>query len=498
MIKFIVKTVQKSQSSKTETANKKYGYPFLFALYPPLFLYLHNIREVQVVRIFPALGVSLAIAIAFWLLTRMAARNHGKRSLLLFLFLLLFHFYGLYYGWIAVLLPDDSQPLLSHAIAFVFPGGLWLFLSWAVVRSTKSLAIFNRVLRLAVILLVLWNVMGILIYHGQSLASLNKLQRGKDPGLPNHLHYQTGRPDIYCLILDEFASLESARSLFQYDNSVFAETLRRQGFFVAQNSRSRFDRTETAIADILNLGEFDEKQDPFLLIRRNAVASFLKRRGYRIIEIPLEPAMFMDVADQRYDYSLLHISIFFDDYYRFLFERSLLRLLPDRWRRHNPDSARYFRERVLQVFEKLPPIVKTPGPKFVYVHLFCPHEPFVFTAQGEATAENHFWRHDDPRFYLQQYIFVSHKIVQTVFQILRDSPAPPVIMIQSDHGYRGSRGRLKYGRQVPWAERLKVFNALHLPGVDLKQIPLSLSPRNNFRLIFNYYFAEHFSFLKNP
>ena len=479
-------------------AGKKHCYPFLFALYPVLYLYQHNIREVALARVFPALAVALAIAAVFWLLSGWLVRTPGKRSLLLFLFLLLFHFYGMVYGWIAVLLPDDSRPLLSHAVAFVLPGGLWFFLSRAVVRSAGDLRIFNRVLRLAVIFLLAWNVTGILIYHGQSLAGRRWLPRAENAGAAAKPDRRITRPDIYLFVLDEFASLESALSLFRYDNSRFASRLRQLGFFVAQGSRSRFHLTELAIADILNLGELDAKKDPYPLIRRNAVAAQLKRRGYRIIEFPLEPTMFMEEADQRFDYSPRQISIFFDDFYRVLFERSLLRILPDRWRRQNPDAARYYRERVLRVFEKLPPLIKSPGPKFIYVHLYCPHEPFVFAARGEATEKSRFWSHADPRFYLEQYIFVSEKIARTAARILQDSPQAPVIVLLSDHGYRGSRGRTKQGRQVPRDDMFKVFNALYLPGMDPRQIEPELAPRNNFRLIFNHYFALKLPLFKNP
>jgi hypothetical protein len=487
-----------SPTPATGVTGKKYCYPFLFALYPVLFLYRHNIREVSLARVFPALAVALAIAAVFWLLSGWLVCAPGKRSLLLFLFLLLFHFYGMVYGWIAVLLPDDSLPLLSHAVAFVLPGGLWFFLSWAVVRSARDLRIFNRGLRLAVIFLLAWNVTGILIHHGQSLAGRLRMTRTGNAGAAAKPDRRMVRPDIYLFVLDEFASLESALSLFGYDNSRFAARLRQQGFFVAQGSRSRFHITELAIADILNLGEIDAEKDPYPLIRRNAIAAQLKRRGYRIIEFPLQPAMFMEEADQRFYYSPRQISIFFDDFYRVLFERSLLRILPDRWRRQNPDAARYYRERVLRVFEKLPPLIKSPGPKFIYVHLYCPHEPFVFGARGEATEKSRFWSHADPRSYLQQYMFVSFKIAQTVARILQDSPTAPVIVLLSDHGYRGSRGRTKQGRQVPWDEMFKVFNALYLPGMEPRQIDPQLAPRNDFRLIFNRYFALPLPLFKDP
>ena len=490
--------MRKSRPVFAEKNHKKYIYPFLFALYPVLHLYLLNIREVLPTHVFPALGVSLAIAVGYWLLTKIATKKNEKRPLLLFFFLMLFHFYGVYYGAIAWLLPAAARPFLSHVIAFTLPGGLWFFSSWAVIRSAKNLAPFNRVLQLAVIFLLLWNVLGIFIYHGRSFFSRSQLQRRESHPILKNPHNLPNGPDIYCFVLDEFASLESAHSLFQYDNSDFAETLRRQGFFVAQNSRSRFRMTEPAIAAILNLDEPDENKDPFPLIRRNAVAFFLKQRGYRIIEFSFQPALFMEATDQRFYYSLLHASIFFDDFYRILFEHSLLRFLPDRWRRQKSDFSHYYRERVLHVFNKLPEVIKIPGPKFVFAHIFCPHEPFVFNAQGGTVSAAHSWDHADPRFYLQQYIFVSRKMTEATAMILNDSPEPPVIIIQSDHGYRGSQRSGKQQRQVSWAEIVKVFNALHLPGVDPKQIVPSLSPLNNFRLIFNHYFGQHYPLLRNP
>lgn len=469
-------------------AGKKYFYPFLFALYPVFFLYRHNIREVPPARVFPALAVALAIAFGFWLPARLAARSAGKRALLLFMSLALFHSYGAFYDHSAAWLPADP-PLLAYALAFILPGGIWFFLSRAVLRSPGDLAFINRCLQLAIFFLLLWNLAGILLHHGRSLAASGPEQHEKKAAAPQAAREHLQGPDIYCFVLDEFASLESARTLFGHDHSPFAETLRRQGFFVAQNSRSRFHATELAIADILNLGEFDVKKDPYPLIRRNAVAFFLKQRGYRIIEFPLEPVMFMEAADQRHHYPLLRASIFFDDFYRILFERSLLRFLPDRWRRQKSDLSRYYRERVLSVFEKMPAVVESPGPKFVFAHIFCPHEPFVFDELGGTPPGTGFWDHANPQNYLGQYKFISLKMKEALAMILAGSATPPVIVIQSDHGYRGP---LRPGRQksrVTQAEKFKVFNALYLPGRDQAPIPLSLSPRNNFRLVFSRFFG---------
>jgi len=480
---------------KEEAKWKWSVYPFLFSLYPVLFLYLRNIHEVRLAQVFRAAIVSLGIAVACWFLTGVLSKQRSKRSLVLFLFLLLFHFYGLYYDQIAGLLPQTSRPLRAHLLAFILPGTIWLALTIIVVRSKRGFTALHRVLQTAVLLLLTWNIGGIAIHHAGLLFDHSRQSWAGKQHLPA---IQTRTPDIYCFVLDEFAAPESARSLFGYDNGAFVASLRRQGFFVAEQSRSLYILTEPAIAAILNLGVFSDQEDPFQLIHRNAVAALLKNGGYRIIEFASLHSLFMKAADQRFYYHLVHVSIFFDDFYRALFERSLLRVLPDLWQLEKTDLLRYYRKRILQVFEELPAIVKTLGPKFVYIHLFSPHEPFIFDQKGELVDPGHIWDHSDPRYYLGQYIYISHRMLETAAMIIANSPAAPVIIMQSDHGYRGSKRPGNESKPISPSEMIRVFNALYLPDIPLNGIQPSLSPLNNFRLVFNSYFGTRYPLLHNP
>ena len=471
-------------------AGRRSLYPFFFSLYPVLFLYLRNIREVAPGQALWAAAASLGIACAGWLLTRIFSAHLEKRSLLLFLFLLLFHFYGLYYlsvsGWLLGL-----APAAAHALAFTLPGSAWLLLSFLVIRSRRSFSALGRFLNVVVFSLLAWSLAGILLHHAG--------EPGKGPRRPAAPAAMPVRaPDIYCFILDEFMACEEAQRVFGHDSSGFVAALRRQGFFVARGSTSRFAMTEPAIADILNLGEFPAATDPHPRVRRNAVAAFLKGRGYRIIEFASLPPLFLEAADRRFYYDLAHASVFFDDFYRVLFERSLLRILPELWSLEKTDLSRFYRQRVLQVFAELPGVVREPGPKFVYVHLFSPHEPFVFDARGGPGDPGHIWDHRDPRYYLQQYDFISRRMAETAAMIIRDAPEPPILLIQSDHGYRGSRRKGYESRPVSRAEMLKVFNAVHLPRVAAQGIDPALSPRNNFRLVFNTCFGARYPLLRRP
>ncbi|MCU0235848.1 MAG: LTA synthase family protein [Acidobacteria bacterium] len=466
-------------------------YPFLFSLYPVLHLYLRNIREVSWAQALWAAIAALGIGFAAWPLTRLVSARLEKRALALFLFLVLFHFYGLYYGEIAGLLPPDLAPPAAHALALFFPVAAWTLLAVALSRSRSSFSAANRILGVAVLALLAWNAAGIIAHVAGSLAAASG---GGEPISPPARTAAVVLPDIYCFILDEYASPASAQRLFGYDPVPFVDGLRRRSFAVAEKSRARFAMTEPAIADILNLGRLPGNADPAKAVRRSQVVAMLKNRGYRVVDFACMEHLFLEAADRRIHYDLSRASIFFDDFYRALFERSLLRVLPDMWQRRETDLLPYYRQRVLQVFAELPAIAAEPGPKFVFVHLLSPHEPFVFTADGGSADPGLIWDHSDPSRYLAQYEYVNRRMLETVDAILERSRRPPVILLQSDHGYRGSR---RQGNRVPPAEKLSVLNALHLPGAPPETVVASLSPRNNFRLVFNLYFGGGYPLLPN-
>ncbi len=467
------------------------AYPFVFSLIPALSLYLHNIREVAWTQALWASAVSLAIAVACWFATRMAASGAGKRALILFLSLLLFHFYGMYHEAISGLLPSGLSPLAAHALAFIFPGSAWLVLIVLLRRSRRAFLALGIPMGLAMASWLAWIAAGIIIHHAR-LAASNAGSR-EAVAVPAHSPAQK-TPDIYCFMLDEFTAPEAVRRLYGLDNSRFVSSLRDLGFFVAEQSVSRYARTEPVLAGILNLGAYSAKDDPYPLIRDNAVVSFLKGKGYRIIEFASIRELFLAAADQRFFYDLSKASLFFDDYYRILFERTLLRILPDMWRLKQTDLSRYYRQRILEVFARLPEVLAQAGPKFVYVHLLSPHEPFVFMADGAPAPPGHFWDHSTPRHYLEQYRYISERIVDTVRSILSGSADPPVILLFSDHSYRGSR---KPDSIVPREEMRRVLNALYLPGVPQPALDPALSTRNNFRLVFNLYFGADYPLLAN-
>jgi hypothetical protein len=60
-----------------------------------------------------------------------------------------------------------------------------------------------------------------------------------------------------------------------------------------------------------------------------------------------------------------------------------------------------------------------------------------------------------------------------------------VIILQADHSI------------MPYKERVKIFYALYLPDGGSKKMPATMTPVNNFRLVFNTYFGADYPLLKD-
>ena len=133
------------------------------------------------------------------------------------------------------------------------------------------------------------------------------------------------------------------------------------------------------------------------------------------------------------------------------------------------------------------------GPKFVFAHLYCPHNPLVFGPNGEYISPQNYKNFVDKKYYRDQYIFITAEIEKLVDELLEKSETPTIIILQSDHGIRPLRPGIVIGPD----EWKKILNAMYLPGMNYSEISASISPVNTFRLIFNHYFDADYPLLED-
>jgi hypothetical protein len=462
-------------------------YIFLFSIYPILFLYYQNISEVTFREILPPMALAVVFTVILWFFLKLIYQSKEKRALVIFIILLTVFYFKFIYDLIIEIIGPFSKPF-SHLSSIILICGFLVFLFYRIRKSKHLFFNVGKILNIIMLVLLAWNIGGILIYHIHNVKIRNARFYLKKTGFlkpsPTSL-----KPDIYCFFVYEFASLETIADLFHYDNSEFAERLQAAGFFIAQKSRGLYEWTPEAIAAVLNMEKVPEKTDPGILVKQNKVTRFLKEQGYEIYDFPYGGLTALSDSAKHFFYSQERSSIFFNDFYKTLIEMSVFYSWVQSWQNDEDKYSLFFRKRILYVFEQMPAIVKMAGPKFVLVHLFSPHAPFVFNKDGGVVAPEHSIDYSDRKYYLEQYLYISRRLAETAEMILKESATPPIIVALSDHGYRGSF-RKPLLHIVSNSEKRKIFLSLYLPGYPYAQLGATLSPLNVFRIILNHYFGQ--------
>ena len=158
------------------------------------------------------------------------------------------------------------------------------------------------------------------------------------------------------------------------------------------------------------------------------------------------------------------------------------------------------REKILDGFAEVQNLVNINGPKFVFVHIIAPHPPFVFDEKGNSVQPD--WEYtifDASQFaggkgqyiegYREQVRYINRLVIETIDKILQNSSAPPIVILQADHGPAALRNSSLDTSCL--RERFSILNAFYLPDGNFDVLYPSITPVNTFRVIFNTYFGTH-------
>ncbi|MCW5877054.1 MAG: sulfatase-like hydrolase/transferase [Anaerolineales bacterium] len=475
---------------------------FLLAAAPILALHNFNIQYLHYSAVLRSLWLALLGAAGLLLLFGLLFRNVQRASALANLFLLLFFTYGHVFNLLSAW-REPPNLLLSGLWLGLFVLGAWLLASRPLAWSEK----LNSFLLVAAGLLVVFNLSNILLYenakHRANLASLRSAAEqtpaGLDPDAP--------RPDIYYIILDAHARSDVLLERFGYDDTAFIQNLESQGFYVAACSQANYWRTEFSIGSALRMDYFGpefREADALPDWQFSAVIQTLKQLGYQVVSFETRATHNQEIG-QDVLLSRRSQTTLYENFYPFAnlndFEANLVKttwlhswlqllgnyqgLLPEDMIL-DADNAAYLEHyrQTLYILDELPRVPYLDSPKFVYVHLLVPHEPFVFDASGRY----HF-RHTQDEFtegYRNNAEFIDARIAEVLAEIIENSAAPPIIILQGDHGPNGS----------PPETLLPILNAYHFPGGDAGLYE-RISPVNSFRALFGHYFGADYATLQD-
>jgi len=477
-------------------------HPFLFAIFPIVFLAVYNMSEVSATdAILPVLIVSI-VTLALLLLLNLFVKNRNKTAIIVSIFWILFFCYGYAEPVMLPLVASAGGFLASRPIMTAL--ALWLCVgivaSIPIIRCRVSFNIFTKFLNITSIALIIVSLVSAGIGSVKSAIISGDVDKAIaipaiQDGTRNNTQHSTRDsirdstrdstqdtlPDIYYIILDAYTRSDKIEEIFGYDNSQFIDYLTDKGFYVASRSCSNYSCTATSLPSSLNMRYLTTEEcygaaANIKLLCDNEVSHFLKSKGYQYIFV--SSGQFSKGMPKYADTYTPSRTLFGGSVFATTdLMISLIQMTP-----LEPFVLQYFtyghhRGGVLYAFDTLAsmPDIDTGQPKFVFAHILCPHVPNVFNRDGSPPLKGE-------GNYLDQLIFISRKTEMLVDELLAKSDTPPIIILQGDHGSQPGS--------------YEILNAYHLPGKDNGLLYDNISPANSFRVIFNLYFGADYELVE--
>lgn len=466
--------------------------PILGTIYPVIFLYSHNAKIMKISSVTMPLFAAILLALVVYGLFWIAFRRAHAAGLSALVFVLFVSTYGIVFD---KLLQWDVLPVEHYQLlpAFLFCAVFAALLIRKI--NIRALQQTNSVLVMILLGLNLFNIIAAVPAEIQKAQVVAAKQIA-----PAAVQGGENLPDIYYILLDEYAGFDALRQYWKYDGyQDFAAFLDKKGFFVAEHSRSNTYYTLYEVASRLNLKVYERGTEETFLFKEisdNLVMRELKARGYTTVVFDGAATGYPTKTEVIADYNIMYdpkesqsqgLSV--DDYAIMLLDQTMFRVLQNTYKA-NDSTADIYRGMVLLTLSEITELDYISSPKFVYAHLLSPHPPFIFDEFG---LPGDFRNKYNWYYYLDQHKFITRQMQTVLEKILAQSdPAnPPIIVLQSDHGARNHVSADPYGVNLPnYSKELEymILNALYLPGYDTSQLSDDLNPLYTFEIILNHYF----------
>jgi hypothetical protein len=479
------------------------AYPFLIALIPTLNFAANNPDQYALSELVFLVAVTLAACGVIYALAALALRGRAAPGLAAFVTLL---FIGGIFGYrrlAGTLTGNPAHP--PHLVLVPACLALIALLVWLVRRRERLLDGLGRFLTLMSALLVAWSAfkIGRGWIQGESMVAESSLARELAQPIEGPAEPVGPRRDIYLIVVDEYANSNVLRERFGYDNRPFEDSLRALGFHLPRLVRSNYLHTLLSLPSMLNSAHLTglerdlgkKTRHPRLpnhLLARSRVPPYLQQRGYEFVFFPSD-WWHSTRANPEADSVFRAFQGF--DFMRAMGNGELQRTVRGATVLSYFDRTHHWEaEHVLRTLDAVAGLAgKGSRPRFVFAHVLKPHEPYVFDSECRVLPRQ---REDDyERLYIGQLQCVNRLLLATVGKILAESPVPPVILIQGDHGSKQLHA-IGYAtpEQVPAPaarERFGAFGAYYLPAGGAEAFGDTVTVVNVLGNVLRHYFGAH-------
>ena len=456
--------------------------PYLFAIYPMLFLWSRNYEEVYFSEI---ILLTITLIIFTYLINKLfyfITKNSYKTSILSSIFLFFTSFYGRIFDDNTITFQQLNKiqfcniQFFRHRYIIPILILVFILIFHIMYKSKNNFKSTLKFFTTTVLILITINILNLsynLILKPQIYINL--------PQTNHNIKKPDSFPNIYYIILDAYGREDVLKNIYQYDNSNFINFLKQKNFFIANKSYSNYARTNLSIPSSMNFDYLKETPGlpcffPHRYLSNSQVILFLKKQGYKFINISSGygftarnklAAIEMGVryfSLGNFSQELISTNIF-GPLFKYLNKFSILDFIVEK--HHN---------RVLYQFDALKEVPSIPGPFFVFCHILTPHPPYSFDENGiKKEIKPTLGTIEDKNDYLRQLPFINKKVQEVIEIILSNSKNPPIIILQSDHGPGLTNQRfLIHGKGKPSTilatDRMGILNAYYLPEKENIQL----------------------------
>lgn len=312
-------------------------------------------------------------------------------------------------------------------------------------------------------------------------------------------------PDVYVIIADEYAGSEALKKSLSFDNSIFTDSLRKIGFFVADCSRSNYNYTLYSMASTFGMNYLDvskakdgvaDIEYAYRSLILNPVSSFFEKEGYELYNNSW--LYFGNKASLHKTGPILSKKALLTAHtFTSRIKKDVLLPFANKWnlafliKKKKYESLTYNTNTINGFYQYCD--LKSVKPKFVYTHLSMPHYPYYFDSLGVA------YQYDElkniaigDRDYYKQYLkYTNQVLLKMVDYVLSNSKEKPIVIVMSDHGYRRLDSEV-----LPFSKYINLFS-VYLPDGNYKEFSANITNVNVFRALLNTSFGQKLPYLKD-
>jgi len=282
----------------------------------------------------------------------------------------------------------------------------------------------------------------------------------KPPKLQVSATAPNNKPDIYYIVMEDYANQTQLTNQFGFKNTDFSTFLSDNGYFLNPDAHQNYPYTTMSIASTLNAGYNTDLIDKFSsatsqtivpyhrAVQYSSVVSELKSLGYSYDEIGswYETTNHGPLADQFYlpdrRFTFFNHLNYLDDFTEGELSQSpFWRFLEAGVGIGHYTIAHYQgvnqTELTSDALSTLKSLVQDPaGGRFIFAHLIIPHEPFYYNADGSLSTNSGQDNLGEPikQKYVNQIQYINSQIEPILSEIKKQSNGQAVVILQTDEG----------------------------------------------------------------